>query len=290
MKLVSDRSRFGRLIIAFSAVGLSLVAVIFVATDYFRAHSASDAGITDSVDTGSGVNEQASGAQLHSPEHRPNAMTHQPEQPSPSSKDTPEAIERLEILEGQIAELMDKSARADAERAAARAHLAELQDAANDPYIRQQFAKAIQLQKERQSNAVQDAFGIEEVDSSWAPQAAKRIEGNLATGDTFYSARLLNLECRTTMCRVDLAVPSTAGGSADDVQIGSSAARIDVELEILAALSKDMPAGSMRREPDGSGGYTYRIYVHRDGYTPPSAPNPMASMSIPEMRAYLDSL
>jgi hypothetical protein len=291
MKHDSDRSGFGHRIVAFSALILALAAIAFVAADYFRAPSAFDAGLTDVIEARPGATDRGlSSAQMQTLESRLNTLTRQVEQPSSSSEGNREAIERLEILEDQIADLMEKSARADAERAAARAHLAELQDAANDPYIRQQFAKAIQLQKQRQSNVVETSFGNEGIDESWAPQAAKRIEGNLAAGDAFYFARLLDLQCRTTMCRVDLAVPSNPTAPADNDQADSSAARIDVDLEILAAISRDMPMGSMRREPDDSGGYTYRIYVHRDGYAAPSAPNPMASMTVPEMRAYLDSL
>ncbi|UHD14707.1 hypothetical protein [Thiocapsa bogorovii] len=282
----------GRRFIALLAMLLAVAAIVFVVRDLLGPSSISGgnlAGAGSERATGS-PSEATYSAQLQAIDDRLNKLTRQLSQAPPAETDQP-ASEKIKFLEDQIAELMARSDREDAERQVSRANAAELQEAANDPHLRQQFARAIQQQEERQAEIVEESFGQESVDTGWAVEAAERIEGSLAASDAFYFAKVLDLQCRTTMCRVDLSVPQSGVVQRQgDGQTVSGAEALEVDLAVLAAVSSEMPMGSMRREPDGSGGYTYRFYLHREGYLPPKAPNPMKSMTVAEMRAYLENL
>jgi hypothetical protein len=146
------------------------------------------------------------------------------------------------------------------------------------------------MQQQRQVEVVEELFGTEDVDPNWAPKAREQLERNLAASDAFFLANVVDMQCRTSSCRVDLSVPGGAGASPDDDISGSNATPMDTELMLLATVSRDMPMGTMRRESDGAGGYSYRIYLHRDGYVPPNASSPLEGTTVPQIRTYLENL
>jgi hypothetical protein len=196
---------------------------------------------------------------------------------------------KIEMLSAQVAELASRTEQQEMEKRLARAEMAELREAANDPYLRQQYGKAVSLQQERQVQVVEEQFISEVPDPQWAPETAEKLELALADNSTSF-ARVLDLQCRTSICRVDLAVPPESAGFSADAPLSSTEEPFQVDIALLSALSTDMARSTMRREPDEAGGYTYRVYLYRDGYQPPEAPNPMRGKTPQEMRWYLENL
>jgi hypothetical protein len=274
---------------------MATLALGLVATDYFQgpgvlggvtSGSRSDDGARPTPDSAYGAQIDA---RIKTLDDRLAELTGRLPPRPPGAADLA-AHEKLEALEAQIALLMAKSATEDAQRQASRTELAEIQAAANDPFLRQQFAKATNMQQQRQVEVVEELFGTEDVDPNWAPKAREQLERDLAASDAFFLANVVDMQCRTTVCRVDLDVPGGAGVSPSDGLSSSAATPMDTELVLLATVGRDMPMGTMRREPDGAGGYRYRIYLHRDGYNPPKASNPFEGMTVPQIRTYLENL
>ncbi|WP_325290445.1 hypothetical protein [Thiocapsa sp.] len=277
------------------ALMMAILALGLVATDYFAGSGVrgSDSSGSKSVDGARPAPDSNHGAQIDARikmmDDRLAELAGRLTSDPPGEGDLA-AHEKLEALEAQIALLMAKAATEDAQRQASRTELAELQKAANDPFLRQQFAKATNMQQQRQVEVVEELFGSEDIDPNWAPKAREQLERNLATSDAFFLANVVDMQCRTSVCRVDLAVPEDVGASPSEGLSSSTATPMDTELVLLATVSRDMPMGTMRREPDGAGGYRYRIYLHRDGYVPPKASNPLEGMTVPQIRTYLENL
>jgi hypothetical protein len=273
----------GHPVVAALALVMAILALGLVATDYFEGPGVlgSDSSGSKSVDGARPTPDSTHGAQIDARikalDDRLAELTDHLTSRPPGEGDLA-ANEKLEALQAQIALLMAKSAAEDA------------QEAANDPFLRQQFAKAINMQQQRQVEVVEELFGTEDVDPNWAPKAREQLERNLAASDAFFLANVVDMQCRTSGCRVDLSVPGGAGASPDDDISGSNATPMDTELMLLATVSRDMPMGTMRRESDGAGGYSYRIYLHRDGYVPPKASSPLEGMTVPQIRTYLENL
>jgi hypothetical protein len=196
---------------------------------------------------------------------------------------------KIEQLSAQLSELASRAEQQEMEKRLARAEMAELREAANDPYLRQQYSKAVSLQQERQVQVVEEQFIGEEPDPTWAPAAADKLELALADNSTSF-AQVLDLQCRTSLCRVNLAVPPESAGFGAEAPLASTEEPFQADIALLTALSTDMARSTMRREPDGTGGYTYRIYLYRDGYQPPEAPSPMSGKTPQEIRWYLENL
>jgi outer membrane murein-binding lipoprotein Lpp len=196
---------------------------------------------------------------------------------------------KIEQMSAQLSELAARTEQQEMERRLARAEMAELREAANDPYLRQQYGKAVSLQQERQVQIVEEQFISEVPDPRWAPETADSLELALADSSTSF-ARVLDLQCRTSMCRVDLAVPPESAGFSADGPLSATEEPFQVDIALLSALSTDMARSTVRREPDEIGGYTYRIYLYRNGYQPPEAHNPMRGKTPQEIRWYLENL
>jgi hypothetical protein len=278
------------LIVTLSTLTLSLIAIALVATDYFSIQPGVLVKQTDAVSTEASINNGLTfnDEQYKLIEKRLNeltlmlAHTHQkvPDQ---------ESAEKIKLLEAQMAELLAQRANEDAERRASRSEMANLQEAANDPYLRQQFAKANALHRKRQLEAVEELFVAEDIDPKWGLQTQDRLEQSLAENEDFF-AQIVDMQCRTSVCRVDVAVPpETLPPEGEELQ-ESSAAQLDTDISLLSSVTLDMPTAFMSRMPDGTGGYSYRFYLYREGYDSPQVPHPMKGMSLGDIRNYLENL
>lgn len=282
---IGDPPQLSRRVFAMVFLLLSLLATVFALID-FTAHP------NKTTDTTSGVSGVIATIAANPPDATNSDGQDGIEEAPPSTRSAEDGYQmakRIEALEAKLADLMEKSAADEARRTASRTEFEELQEAANDPFLRQQFGRVISGQQERQAEAVKERFSFEAVDPTWAPEALAAIESTL--GDNVPAqARIVDVQCRTSACRVDLSLPESSvnfdGGKAS---LGD-ATSFDTDIALLSSLSTNMSRSTIRRQPDGSGGYNYELYLHRDGYEPPLAPNPMTGMTLPEMRAYLETL
>lgn len=277
-------------IVTLSALTLSVIVIALVATDYFSIQPGVLVKQTDAVSTEANINNglTSNDEQFRLIEKRLNELTLMLAKNHQKVPDQ-ESAERIKLLEAQMAELVAQRTNEDAKRRATRSEMANLQEAANDPYLRQQFAKANALHRERQLQAVEESFVAEVIDPKWGPQTQERLEQNLAESEDFF-AQIVDMQCRTSVCRVDVTVPpETLPPEGEELQ-ESSAAQLNTDISLLSSVSLDMPTAFMSRMPDGAGGYSYRFYLYREGYDSPQVPHPMKGMSLGDIRNYLDNL
>jgi hypothetical protein len=278
------------IIVTASALTLSFVAIGFVASDYLNIDPRAIIEQADGISTKDSMNADltSNDEQFRSIEKRLNELTLLAANNYQNISDR-ESADKIKSLEAQMAQLLAQKDIDDAARRASRIEISNLQEAANDPYLRQQFVKANALHRERQLEAAEELFVAEGIDPKWGPQTQDRLEQNLADNEDFF-AQILDMQCRTSVCRVDVAVPpETLPPEGEELQ-ESSAAQLDTDISLLSSLTLDMPTASMSRVPDGAGGYSYRFYLYREGYDSPQVPHPMKGMSLGDIRNYLENL
>jgi hypothetical protein len=278
------------ILVTASALTLSLVAIGFVASDYLNIDPKAIIEQADGISTEAGMNPglTSQDEQFRSIEKRLNELTLLAANNYQNISDR-ESADKIKSLEAQMAQLLAQKNIDDAARRASRIEVANLQEAANDPYLRQQFVKANSLHRERHLEAVEELFVAEDIDPKWGPQTQDRLEQSLADNEDFF-AQILDMQCRTSVCRVDVAVPpETLPPEGEELQ-ESSAAQLDTDISLLSSVTLDMPTAFMSRMPDGAGGYSYRFYLYREGYDSPQIPHPMKGMSLGDIRNYLENL
>jgi hypothetical protein len=278
------------ILVTASALTLSLVAIGFVASDYLNIDPRAIIERADGISTEAGMNPDLTSQdeQLRSIEKRLNELTLLAANNYQNISDR-ESADKIKSLEAQMAKLLAQKNIDDAARRASRIEVANLQEAANDPYLRQQFVKANSLHRERQLEAVEELFVAEDIDPKWGPQTQERLERSLAENEDFF-AQILDMQCRTSVCRVDVAVPPEVLPPEGEELQESSAAQLDTDISLLSSVTLDMPTAFMSRMPDGTGGYSYRFYLYREGYDSPQVPHPMKGMSLGDIRNYLENL
>jgi hypothetical protein len=278
------------ILVTASALTLSLVAIGFVASDYLNIDPKAIIEQADGISTEAGMNPglTSQDEQFRSIEKRLNELTLLAANNYQNISDR-ESADKIKSLEAQMAQFLAQKDIDDAARRASRFEISNLQEAANDPYLRQQFVKANSLHRERHLEAVEELFVAEDIDPKWGPQTQDRLEQSLADNEDFF-AQILDMQCRTSVCRVDVAVPpETLPPEGEELQ-ESSAAQLDTDISLLSSVTLDMPTAFMSRMPDGAGGYSYRFYLYREGYDSPQIPHPMKGMSLGDIRNYLENL
>ncbi len=278
------------ILVTASALILSLVAIGFVASDYLNIDPKAIIEQADGISTEAGMNpgQTSQDEQFRSIEKRLNELTLLAANNYQNISDR-ESADKIKSLEAQMAQLLAQKDIDDAARRASRIEISNLQEAANDPYLRQQFVKANSLHRERQLEAVEELFVAEDIDPKWGPQTQERLERSLAENEDFF-AQILDMQCRTSVCRVDVAVPPEVLPPEGEELQESSAAQLDTDISLLSSVTLDMPTAFMSRMPDGAGGYSYRFYLYREGYDSPQVPHPMKGMSLGDIRNYLENL
>ena len=103
--------------------------------------------------------------------------------------------------------------------------------------------------------AIEASFLAEEYDEIWSSDVTSKIEQNFNL-PALSSARLISADCRTTVCLIEFELSPEDDGTLDHM----------AENEFLAALSEELPSGTIKSVPDGQGGLRYTIYMAKSGH------------------------
>ena len=190
--------------------------------------------------------------------------------------------EDIEALNERIDELARHLEAADSRRAAKEEAMNELQAAASDPELQRRYWDYVAQQKNQQQAQIATEFLAEPVDDTWAPGMSSEITSAFDTAE-LSSANLISSDCRTTLCRVELAIVPDAASTVDGMS------EMEVENDMLARLMRNLPSGTMKREPDAAGGYHYTLHLYRQGHKPPPPSHNLSGMSLDEIRSLLQS-
>lgn len=190
--------------------------------------------------------------------------------------------EDIEALHERIDELARHLEAAESRRAATGEAMNELHAAASDPELQRRYWDYVAEQKNQQQAQIATEFLAEPVDDTWAPVMSAEISSAFDTAE-LSSANLISSDCRTTLCRVELAIVPDAAGTVDGMS------EMEVENDMLARLMRNLPSGTMKRELDADGGYHYTLHLYRHGYKPPPPSHNLSGMSLDEIRSLLQS-
>jgi hypothetical protein len=183
----------------------------------------------------------------------------------------------IEDLHQRIDELSQWLAEAEARREMALQSAENLRASANDPEVRQRYLNYVQEQKTRQQAQIAAQFFAEEVDDDWAPEMAAEIVSAFNAPE-LTAANLESSDCRSSMCRVEVTANLNTNEAFGDSDVG-------FEDEMVAELMRNLPTGTMKREPY-AGGYRYTLHLYRPGHKPPPATD-LSGMNLEEIKAII---
>ncbi|MCQ8105451.1 hypothetical protein NP590_15160 [Methylomonas sp. SURF-2] len=104
----------------------------------------------------------------------------------------------------------------------------------------------------KRMETISQALTSQAVDYAWAEQA-KRTIGEVLEDETFQEAELRHLECRATLCKIELSHGDT----------GSSQ---ELGMRLSLALGAELPQMTMQRSANQDGTVSTVLYLARDGY------------------------
>lgn len=104
--------------------------------------------------------------------------------------------------------------------------------------------------------AIEAALNAEPVDPSWSEQSGTLIQRALQQ-KSFADAEVGQVDCRTTLCRVELSVADS-----DDIE--------DLGLRFPLAVGASLPGMTLHRTENDDGSATAVIYLTREGHDFPS--------------------
>ncbi len=114
--------------------------------------------------------------------------------------------------------------------------------------------EATRQQREKNSAVLGDYFQTETVDSEWSDQIAGLIEKRFAeSGEALMNSRLLATECRSTLCRIEVAHASFNEQSA-------------FEFTLPMLLGAELPRTMMFTEQQPDGSVRQVVYLARKGH------------------------
>jgi len=124
----------------------------------------------------------------------------------------------------------------------------------NPPLTDATIEELTRQQREKDSAALGDYFQTETVDSEWAKQITGLIEKRFADStDALMNSRLIASECRSTLCRVEVAHTSLNEQSA-------------FEFTLPMLLGAELPRTMMFTEHQPDGSVRQVIYLARKGH------------------------
>lgn len=168
-------------------------------------------------------------------------------------------LQRIAELQRQIDALKDGSALRDLPELGAQLDVNSEFPLSHDEMMAEEKIRA----EERQA-LIEEAFLVEETDNSWSSDMTARIDDAFRLPE-LSGGRLTQVDCRSTLCLVEFEVPPSNELSSE------SLSPVMFENEVIAALSQDLPTGTIKSTPLGDGNLHYTIYFARKGTTLPQS-------------------
>lgn len=178
-------------------------------------------------------------------------LTNQPKEPATAKIDS----DQLQELQAKVDDMSAQLEQANSREQERDAFHQELRTLASDPEVQQHYRDvAVQQRQERQA-AVAQSFVQEPVDAAWADATVAEVEAQLGASD-LAGVNLVNVECRSTACRVDVDVSKLEDTDATMM-----------EYEILHRLKGVLPQGTVQKQALADGSYQYSFLLNREGFT-----------------------
>jgi hypothetical protein len=194
---------------------------------------------------GSAVTLLVTGARSESPSIRPSASS----APSPAVPRSPRKVRPLTqvaaVQPPPDIEVSDAAARDAGDQPAKRTDREQPRNAEEAP-----------TEAERSTYA-ESVFESQAYDGNWARESAQRLTAGLSTIGV-PSVRTSSVDCRSSLCRIELAAESS--------EAGESYVR-----SFIRSATWTSPGMIVRDEPDARGAYVIRIYLARQGTPLPEA-------------------
>ena len=135
------------------------------------------------------------------------------------------------------------------------------QDAITDPLARQEAAQQAETKLRAQEAMIEETISREQIDPAWAPTAQAAF-ATLFQSKEVKALRLIDLQCRTTLCRLEVA--------ADEA--GADGASFDQGFRKLALHAPWQGEGFGRVGPPDSPLATAVFFLAREGHALPQPP------------------
>lgn len=194
-------------------------------------------------------------------------------------------LQRLDSLDDRLTQLERERILSEEREKEAQEQRDLLNRAKQNPKLVAGYMDQMKKAREQRGEIIEEGFEAEPVDRSWAKATEDQLLDSFAK-NLESKATLNNIECRSSMCRVELGLPGMAGQPID------SANFMELELQLLGQMAS-AESGAVQAhhwfEDDGIGGLRYITYASRSGHGLPSSPGPFSGMTVEEAIEFLES-
>jgi len=160
-----------------------------------------------------------------------------------------------------------------------------LSRAKQNPKLVAGYMDQMKKAREQRGEIIEKRFETEPVDRGWAKTTEEQLLDSFAK-NLESKASLNNVECRSSMCRVELGLANASAQPMD------SANFMELELQLLGEMAS-AESGPIQAhhwfEDDGVGGLRYITYASRGGNGLPNSPSPFSGMTVEEAIEFLES-
>lgn|GEM_PF-4586439 len=119
-----------------------------------------------------------------------------------------------------------------------------------------QIEQSNRQQREQAVARLVDYFHTEAIDSAWSPKMAGLIQDRFLNTETLADVRLINSECRASLCRIE-------------AEVDNPEQMLLFETELPALIGEELPRMTTFSEEQGNGSNRVTVYLARKGYKLP---------------------
>jgi len=194
-------------------------------------------------------------------------------------------LAQLEQLDSRLSNLETERTQQEDLRAEQEREREMLKKAKSNPKLIARYNEIRQQSREQRSEKLGEQFNAEPVDYAWAEETESSLKQTIddRVGER---AILEDVKCRSSMCKMVLALPSAADGNIDPMELAA------LEIDLVSGLSSSGGGAIQahhRLEDDGLGGLRYVSYVARPGRRLPPPEDPFEGMDIEEAIDFLET-